>query len=483
MHFLHLLLLTFLVTESNARILRVAVPNAILSLDPSNTTTAQERFLLPLLYQPLFYIDQNSSIQPVLAETYEQKKANIIRIRLRKNQIFSDMTEVTSEDIVTSVNILCGKATYNLIPIRTLVGCKKNEAPQIKAVSKYEVDFTIRGSTNYFLYELASPFLFIFKTTSSGPIGSGLFKLKAMLKDEVILARVNQKKDLPNELSLIYIKEKEISNALNSNKIDIASMYVESKIPELHKTKFQKITSSNNVTTILTLNPLKIKTVPSKLLKQISNEMRTDAELAKCDVRNQSASGVVPEGIGGHVDYQVSQPEKNPVRLKNSLKLNIHQAADRLISCETSAVKNIFNRHNIEVTIVYDTDYNHLIQQYGKETIDGYIEHFVFYTRDAGRFYTRFTSSANTSIFYINSKKIEELLKNAENISEIQKRFQIYRDINHIIDGYHHIFALTYMGHSIIWSKCVGFKDSSDDMPLNPNTFLFLSDVFIKDCK
>ena len=477
-----LLLITLESVTASADSIRIGVPNPIISLEPTSTTNAQERFLLPLLFQPLFYIDQNGSIRPTLAENYEETKKGTVKIKIKADQYFSDGSRVTANDVVNSVNALCGKGSYNLIPIRTLIGCEKNKQPRVRLLSSREVEFKISGSINYFLYELASPFLFIFKNTPSGIIGSGEFKKKSLNQADAVIERVKLKPGMPSELDLIYIKEKDVTDNLNRGKIDIASMYVERDIKTLNVERFKKISTSNDIVTLITLNPKRLSNVPSDLLVQISDELKNDSTLTKCDVSKISAYGIVPEGIGG---YLYSSPRENPhrpIKLIHKLELNLHVASDRLVECEIASFTRILADHNIIIKMTYDKDYNKLKLMYGTDKIDGYLEHFVFYTRDAGRFFSRFTQKSNAPVFYIQSKKIEKLLKDAENVGEIYSRFEIYRKINNVIEGYRNLFPLNYMAHSIVWNQCIGFKDSSDNIPTNPNTFLFLSDAIKTKC-
>ncbi|MBC7759780.1 MAG: hypothetical protein H7069_13055 [Phormidesmis sp. FL-bin-119] len=471
-----------LTTSALADTIRVGMPNRINSLDPVGATNAQERFLLPLLFQPLFYIDQAGSILPSLAESYEEVEKGVVKLKIKKNQRFSDGSLLAASDVVASLKTLCAKGSYNLIPIRTLVGCEKGGAPQVIAVNNNELTFKLRGSLNYFLYELASPFLFIFKSTPGGIIGSGEFKKKFLSESKAIIERVNSVAGMPNEMELFYITEKGVTDELQANKIDIASMFVDRDIQKIDLQRFKKISTSNDVVTVITINPKRIKDVPESILRQIGSELKSDLQLSKCDTSKTIANGIVPEGIGGYLNTQIDSAYSKTLKLPKPITLNIHVAADRLIDCETMAFEHIMLRHNIHIKIIYEADYIKLKLNYGTDNIDGYLEHFVFYTRDAGRFFSRFTSFSNAPVFYIQSRKVEELMKDAENSSEIQTRFGIYRKINAVIETYHNLFPLNYMGHSIIWNKCISFKGSSGNTPTNPNTFLYLRDAYKTNC-
>src|SRR5271155_2119416 len=91
-----------------APILKVAVPNPILKLDPDVKLNAQEIFILPLIYEHLFLGNGNGDITPELAESWSFDPAtHRLLIRIRKGRRFSDGSEVRAEDVAASFVRFC----------------------------------------------------------------------------------------------------------------------------------------------------------------------------------------------------------------------------------------------------------------------------------------------------------------------------------------------------------------------------------------
>ena len=80
----------------------IAVSSDILSMDPYRyNETLTNQFMLHI-YEPLIFFDDNSQVQPMLAEKWEVSDDGDYTFHLRKGVKFHDGDELTSEDVIAS---------------------------------------------------------------------------------------------------------------------------------------------------------------------------------------------------------------------------------------------------------------------------------------------------------------------------------------------------------------------------------------------
>ena len=476
-----LILVALTISNAGATTLKVGVPNKIHSLNPLKTSFAQERYILPLIYQPLFELDLDQNIQPGLAESYNQIKPGVLRVKIKKDISFQDGSKLTATDVAKSVVKLCKNGSRGVQAIRSVKGCgQTSDSPQIEIKSETEVDFHINSSVNYFLYEFASSFISVFKEVGDEAIGSGEYSLASIKEGNAILRRLRG--DGPDEIKFIYVNDDSLSSALENRQIDVGSMYRESDLEHTKIDAFNLHRTSNYVTQILVVNPAIEKKLGIKTMKRIKDRIRA-FEVYKCGPGRTFATGVVPAGIGGHLDEQQNKLENVGAKEhRNVLSLTFYQARDRANDCENNKIKAAFQESGVNVAFKFETEYPALVKHFGEKAADGYIELFTF-SRDASRFFERFTPGTSQPFFYIQSQSIRSKLDQAISKMSITDRFSTYREISKDIESLNTVIPLYYQGHLSISNKCVLVHSESNERSLNLNTFLFLKNMDPKECK
>ncbi len=149
------------------------------TINPYTAVTNINVQLCQLIFDPLFKVDNNFEPVSCLAEKFEltDKTCNVII----KNATFSDMSNVTAEDVVYSFNVAKNSNTAYKSQLEDVVSCT---AKDIKTVT-----FNLSKADPYFINLLDFPIIkkeSDKQTTSDGavlpPVGSGRFVFNETLK-------------------------------------------------------------------------------------------------------------------------------------------------------------------------------------------------------------------------------------------------------------------------------------------------------------
>lgn len=112
--------------DGEDRVLRVASPSDISSLDPIRGNAGSDHVMLYPMYETLISFNEQLEPQPGLAESWKQKTPTELVLHLRKGVTFHDGTEFNAEAV-----------KYNLERAK---GEGSNVAPDISAIEKVRVE-------------------------------------------------------------------------------------------------------------------------------------------------------------------------------------------------------------------------------------------------------------------------------------------------------------------------------------------------------
>ncbi|MFC1855586.1 ABC transporter substrate-binding protein [Thermodesulfobacteriota bacterium] len=167
----------------------VALDGNPTNLDPRYATDAYSSRITPLVYTPLFQLNKNSELEPVLCTEYEQVDDVTYIFKLKKGITFHRGEPFTARDV---------KYTYEYIMD------KDNKSPHFGSfdkIDKIEIidDYTIK-------IKLKEPFISFMLTTTRGivpfgydkdklenePNGCGAFSIEEFLPGEKIVLKANE---------------------------------------------------------------------------------------------------------------------------------------------------------------------------------------------------------------------------------------------------------------------------------------------------
>lgn len=197
------------------------------TLDPQKSIDTISNKVINLMFESLLTLDENLTVVPQLATSWEQVDNLNTVFHLRKDVTFHNGEPLTSEDVVFSLNRARSSAQvgYNFTPII-----------DIKAIDKYTVQVTTDkpfGAILKYLSSVGGSIVSKKAVEESGnafsqnPIGSGPYKFKEWIPGDKIIveAFVNYHGEIPKNKTLIVRSIPEVTNrtiALETGEVDIA---------------------------------------------------------------------------------------------------------------------------------------------------------------------------------------------------------------------------------------------------------------------
>lgn len=156
------------------------------TLNPVYASTQSERSAGQLLFSSLLRYDASNNLESDLAEAYKASAdGKVYTLKLRKNASWHDGKPVTAEDVVFTLGLIKNPQTRSYL-YRTW------QDVQVKAIGKYEVEFTLPGAYAPFphaltfgvlpkhILESVSPLRLREHPFNRDPVGSGPFVFKSI---------------------------------------------------------------------------------------------------------------------------------------------------------------------------------------------------------------------------------------------------------------------------------------------------------------
>ncbi|QQR93256.1 ABC transporter substrate-binding protein [bacterium] len=160
---------------------------------PTNYNTSDlDRSISSLIYEPLFRVDQDENIIPVLAENFSQENYKYT-INLKQNIKFSNGQSMTANDVISTINAI--RTKFNDSATKTIFDELKYDAPDdftiTLDVGKYiptlfeDLSFGIMPASE--LDKVADKFIGL--EISRNPIGTGPMKKNSSSEKEYVLVK------------------------------------------------------------------------------------------------------------------------------------------------------------------------------------------------------------------------------------------------------------------------------------------------------
>lgn len=205
----------------------IAQRSDVKTLDPQKSIDTVSNKVINLMFESLLTLDENLNITPQIATSWEQVDDLNTIFHLRKDITFHNGENLTSEDVVFSLNRAKASAQvgYNFTPIIN-----------VQAIDKYTVQITTDKPFGAMLKYLSSVGGAIVSKKaveelgsnfSQNPIGSGPYKFKEWIPGDKIIVEAfnNYYGEIPKNKTLIVRSIPEVTNrtiALETGEVDIA---------------------------------------------------------------------------------------------------------------------------------------------------------------------------------------------------------------------------------------------------------------------
>ena len=222
----------------------VAMHADIRVLDPLPSTENVSANALLQMFETLLYIAPDGTLQPMLAERWEQTSPTSYRFYIKQGVKFHNGEEATAEDVKFTLD-------RALSPAGTTAHALIRDLDTVDVVDKYTVQLNLKRPSTPFLFALGESWAGIVnkKAVTEGdpvsqPVGTGPFKFVSWRKaDRVILERFEDyhgKKPTFKNLILRAIPE------ASSRTIELQSGGVDVAV-NIHFTDFKRIEEDKNL--------------------------------------------------------------------------------------------------------------------------------------------------------------------------------------------------------------------------------------------
>jgi peptide/nickel transport system substrate-binding protein len=145
------------------------------TLDPAKQTLSTDYVRCNMFYNGLTTLDSNLTPQPALAESFDSDKATVWTFKLRKGVQFHDGKDMTSADVVYSLN------RHKDPKVGSIAKTLAAQMQEIKATGLNEVQITLSGPNADLPVVLGTFHFKIIKegvTDFTAAIGTGAYKCK-----------------------------------------------------------------------------------------------------------------------------------------------------------------------------------------------------------------------------------------------------------------------------------------------------------------
>lgn len=159
--------------------LNIAVSVDLTVIDPIQGYDTETNMALGSVVEGLFYFDKNSVVQPLIAESYEQKDTLTYVYQIRDDVTFSDGTQLTADDVVFSLE------RHRDADNASQLSWMFESVDTIEKTGDWEVTVTLKKADSMWQNTLATPASGIisqayyeehkddFGTATGGIVGSG----------------------------------------------------------------------------------------------------------------------------------------------------------------------------------------------------------------------------------------------------------------------------------------------------------------------
>lgn len=465
--------------------LKVAVPNPVDNLDPIKTLSAQEHFVLPLIFEHFFLGNSDGEIAPELAESWSfDPKTSRLLVKLKNGRVFSDGAPVTVSDAVSSMKRYCDPRNRSSGRLIGLKGCGPGAqgALGVGAVDDRTLFFEISVHPSAFLYQLAFGATVVVKDGGHGVwLGSGPFRIDSHEKGRLVIVRNPHyraaRNDYAERIEFEFVPEDSLLQRVKAGEFDVASMYMYPVVAALDSAEFVTLKHAAQVTQTMVLNPKSPAFKDAALRKSIAAKVRA-SKLFECRPGQIKAHGIIPKGIGGSLletdDAPGGKPAgESPRKSGPAVAVRLYRSAERKNDCEEDILRGIFSEFNIRLEVVHLKDYADLLPKYLDPATDGYIEYFVFTSREASSIFRKLSPKTKEPYFFYTDARVDELLAKALNEGSLTKRFSVYRRLNQDIEDHASVVPLYYVPHTNVVRKTLT-QEGAGSISFNPNSFLFL---------
>lgn len=473
------LLLSFFPLKTFAeKIPTFAIPNNIgeNGLNPFNAKSAQQKFLVQLIFETLVTQNSHNQFVPLLAKKWRiAEDGSHVEFELNNEVIFSNKTKLSVVDVIKSIERNCNDTTIKRAGEITSKSTCSGLLNKITQVGDNKIRIFSQLSHTLLLSRLASADFVIFKKTKDSYIGTGPYLIESQTNKAAVFRENTShiRRPFIKRFKIRTIDEKDINESLRKKQIQGAIMYLSTSI-NTQNNEYQYIKSQTPTTSaVVFLNNSHEYFNETKLRARINNSIR-NKEIYKCYKDSYKPNGIVPFGIGG------SLPQVSKKRVTKKIAHMTSQKARSIIfyahsgrynKCAHDKILASFRENGFKLRIVYKDNYEDLFPLYLAKQTHGFIELAAFKHKDAYSILKYFISSSKRNFIHLHSYDYDRIISEANSAKSRSQRLLGYQKAVDLLQRESRLIPISYFHHSIVLSKTC-FNPTIEINDFNPFHFI-----------
>lgn len=441
-------------------IYRYAHSENLSTLDPRKAIFSVALNSMFLVFDPLIKVSNDMKLVPSICASWEMANNNFTFIcHIRRGILFHNGTELTSKDVLFSLNYLARKGDLDLDTsslsavkgVQDYWNGKTQSISGIKEVDNYTISIDLNRSCQHFVYIISSQRYIVIPTGFNGenrgsffshPIGTGPFKF-ASLKDNNLYVTANESyfngRPYLDGLKLVYYSTKDDAlQAFINNEIDDLTHYRIAELPQeirdgnysLQDSYFNLIVFPNN-----SRKPFNNENMRKLLFSAIDHHNVVE----KCFPTSEASETIIPRGIIGFYEdapriqydkeYAVKLLQKMKRNGVNLPKVTIYTTQVDVNDCTLNAINDSFTTLGLPWHLEFTTSDN-LAKYFFDGSMDAELEQIGVANEDAYNILRFFDSNNSENLARIRDSKIDSSLKEVIHEPDLLKRMVTCRDID-----------------------------------------------------
>lgn len=192
------------------------------TLNPLDSVEYTIDQVLKVVYEPLFSIESNYQLEPVLAMSYEKTQEQVYQIELAQH-FFHDQTAVTAADVLFSYQYIVNQPLSSYSYVSRYI-------ESITILSDYKLEVKFKKIDWFNLYALTFPIVSKAYLESENydplyPIGSGMYRFEdfqAMQKMSFVRSETSDVRPTIDRIDVTFVRKEEDAKLMfDSKRIDI----------------------------------------------------------------------------------------------------------------------------------------------------------------------------------------------------------------------------------------------------------------------
>ncbi len=434
------------------------------TLDPQNYDDIYSMVAILQVHRGLMKFKPNLEIENDLADSYKIfDDGKVIRFKLGE-RTFSNGAPILARHVVHTLRRLFKDKSGFSADLNYIVGAKnilkgfgKIESLGVVALDNKTVEFRLEKPVGIFFAHLASVDLAILPIDVDldydwrKSVGAGPYFLKRFDNKKMTLERNSSvKSTAPDLINIIEMSDSEAIQAALKSEIDSLDGF---SVPVETVSRLKESGWKQSVTTMtrqlfLVINPQAVE----KEVRSFIQEKIMSMAFENVPASYQRAYGVVPFGLAGSIsENKLTQMTKKPEKM---IYLNIDMVdAEPVIGVILEQIRKELKKINISFHI-NKISIEQYLEKIKSKKFDLMVRSKFLDYPDAISILTYFRSKYSSNTFFVESKKVDDLLDRSMAELSIEKRSRIYIDIQNEILAQRTVVPLVFGSDNLgLWSS------------------------------